>query len=133
MNALLEAIYKLVIAEPHGVFYHSISGRFTYGEAIEGCQYPYAVFFGLASVPEDTFDEEIDEISFQVNIVSNSRDYTEAGRIVEECRELLDEKVLIVTGCRDVTIRRESPIPPWKNGDEWVASITFTGLLQKEN
>ena len=60
MNAFFNALYALFIAledEAHNAFYTSVCGRFSYGDAVDQSAKPYAVFFGLNSVPVDTFSE----------------------------------------------------------------------------
>ncbi len=124
-----QAIYTHFSKEPHNEFYNLVGGRFSYGEAEQGCASPYAVYFGVASGNEDTFQETIDDESFQVNVYANTA--AEAMRAAKACRGYFDGAVLVVPSSRDVTLDRELITPPMKNGDEWMASIGFNTLIQE--
>ena len=132
MNELFKSIYAYSIAEPHNAFYIATGGRLYYGDAPQGCSKPYAVFFGVVSVPDDTFSEEIDNISIQFNCYSSLNSPVEAGELLKKCRALFDDTTLTVTGSKDVQLLREMSTPPWKNGDMWITSIEFN-LLKQEN
>ena len=132
MNELFKSIYSLFAAEPHNAFYTAIGGRLYYGEAPQECTKPYAVFFGVAAVPENTFTEEIDDISIQFNCYSGLSSAIEAGELLKKCRDLFDGTELTVTGNRDIKLSRELSTPAWKNGDAWITSIEFTLFMQED-
>lgn len=132
MNELFKSIYSYFIAEPHNDFYTAVGGRLYYGEAPQECARPYAVFFGVSSVPDDTFSEELDDISVQFNCYSANNSPIEAGELLQTCRAVFDKAELIVVGSRDVQLFREFSTPPWKNGDTWVVSIEFSILIQED-
>ena len=131
MNEFFNAIYEKTTEKPYSDFYTSIGGRFTYGEAMEQCGFSYAVFFGLPASNADTFCEEIEDLTFQVNIYAKT--YPEAGKILGYCRALFHDQTLSVSGYRDVTLTRGLEVPPVKDGDKWRATIEFNGLLQTED
>ena len=132
MNEIFKSIYSYFSAEPHNAFYTAIGGRLFYGEAPQGGTEPYAVFFGVAAVPDDTFTEELDDISIQFNCYSGSSSPSEAGELLKKCRDLFDGAKLTVVGNRDIKLFRELSTPPWKNGDAWITSIEFTLLMQED-
>lgn len=131
MNELFKSIYSYFIAEPHNAFYTALGERLYYGEAPQECAKPYAVFHGVAAMPDDTFGEELDDISIQFNCYSGSSSPTEAGELLKKCRDLFDGTELTVTGNKDVKLFRELSVPAWKNGETWITSIGFTLLLQE--
>ena len=91
MNEFFKSIYTHfteLIEAVHNDFYIGIGGRLYYGYAKQECAKPYAVFFGVSSVPNDTFSEIIDDISIQFNIYSDLRSFTEAGSLQKKCRAL---------------------------------------------
>ncbi len=136
MNELFKAIYEHFTEEieaVHNDFYIGMGGRLYYGYATQECAKPYAVFFGVSSVPDDTFSETIDDISIQFNIYSGLYSYTEAGSLQKKCRALYDGVTLEVVGNRDITLTRSMSIPPWKeNEDTWIATIEFENLIQED-
>ncbi len=131
MNELFKSINAYFISEPHNAFYTAVAGRLYYGDAPQNCSKPYAVFFGVSSVPDDTFSEEIDDISIQFNCYSDSSSPIESGELLTKCRTLFDDAVLDVTGNRDVQLLRNFSTPPWKNEDVWITSIEFNLLMQE--
>lgn len=132
MNELFKSIYSYFAAEPHNAFYTVIGGRLYYGQAPQECAKPYGVYFGVAAVPDDTFGEEIDDISIQFNLYSDNSSPIEAGELLKKCRDHFDGAKLTVVGNRDVQLFRELSTPPWKNGDTWITSIEFTLLMQED-
>ncbi len=132
MNELLKSIYSYFIAEPHNAFYTALGGRLFCGEAPQEGVTPYSVFFGVAAVPEDTFGEEIDDISIQFNHYSGSSSPSEAGELLKKCRDLFDRAELTVVGKKDVQLFRELSTPAWKNGETWITSIEFTLFMQED-
>lgn len=135
MNELFKAIYghfTELIEAVHNDFYLGIGGRLYYGQAPQECTKPYAVFFGVSSMPDDTFSETIDDISIQFNIYSDLRSFTEAGILQKKCRDLYDGMTLEVVDSRDIILRRSLSIPAWKeNEDTWITSIEFENLIQE--
>ncbi|WP_320055746.1 hypothetical protein [Desulfuromonas thiophila] len=129
MNAFFNALHALFATEPHNAFYSAIGGRFSYGEALPQGAKPYAVFFGVTSLPTDTFSEELDDFSFQVNVYGSGT-YQEVAVILSHCRALFDGAVLTVNGY-DIMITREMQTPPWRDGDLWAAAIEFSTIIQE--
>ena len=129
MNNLITAIYTLFSTTND--FNTNLGGRLYYGKTPQKCEYPYAVYFGVTSSPEDTFGEEIDEVSFQFNIYSDENSSVEVSNLLTDCRNLFDKKDLEVTGSKDVYLTREFSTPPWNNDEIWVSSIEFSTLIQE--
>lgn len=136
MNELFKAIYThftALIEASHNDFYVGLGGRLYYGQAPQECAKPYAIFFGVTSVPDDTFSETIDDISIQFNIYSDLRSYTEAGSLQKKCRALYDGATLEVVENRDITLMRSLSVPPGKEDEAtWIASIEFENLIQED-
>lgn len=131
MNNLFKSIYSHFIDTPHNDFYNSLNGRLYYGMAPQSCDYPYAVYFGVTSTPEDTLTEEIDEVTIQFNVYSELNTSTESGELLNQCRALFDKQDLEVTGSKDIYLTREFSTPSWRNGEVWVSSIEFSTLIQE--
>ena len=135
MNELFKSIvthFTEIIEAVHNDFYIGLGGRLYYGHAPQECAKPYAIFWNVASVPDDTFSETIDDISIQFNIYSDLYSYTEAGSLLQKCRALYDGAALEVVGSRDIILTRSMSIPPWKeNEDTWISTIEFENLIQE--
>lgn len=129
MDNFFKAIYAKISGSD---FATATGGRFSYGGANAGTAYPYATYFGLPSTNEDTFAEEIDGMSIQINIYSDKSSPIEAMQILKNCRAIFDGAVIVSTGNRSAILNREMETPPWKNDDIWVVSIEFNASLQKD-
>jgi hypothetical protein len=131
MIEFFNALYALFIAtedDAHNDFYNAVEGRFSYGETLPRGPKPYAVFFGVSCLPADTFTENLDDLSFQVNCYAKQH-YREAGQVVRKCRDLFDGATVTVNGY-EIRIRRDMETPPWRDGELWCASIEFNALIQ---
>lgn len=129
MKDFFTAVYSLGTSD--NGFSTAIDKRFYYGMAPQDCGMPYAVFFGVSETPEDTFTEDIDEMSFQINIYSDKASAGEVMDIYKKCRTLFDSAVVQVGGF-DVLLEREMSTPAWRDGDLWCVSVEFTAMVQGE-
>jgi hypothetical protein len=135
MINFFKAIQAYFDATPHNTFYTALGGRFEYGESDQqgaGGARPYAVYFGLPFITADTFSEDTDEGSFQINIYSDNSSSGESMTLLGLCKDLFDGVVLSPTGYRDVRLVKEMETPAWKSGEDWVTSIEFSILLQED-
>lgn len=128
MMNFLKAVYTLI--KTINAFNTAIGGRVYYGEAPQEGAMPYAVYFGLPFNEENSFTEDLDDVSFQINVYSDLDSPLSSGDIIEKARALLDGATLTVTGADPITLMREIQTPPWKDGDNWVSTITFNGFLE---
>lgn len=127
MNAFFQAIQTLF--ETTNTFNTALSGEFYYAEALGGSM-PYAVYFGMPGIPEGTWSNDIDDVSFQVNCFASTA--SEAGELLTKCRSLFDGSSLTITGYQNMKLQIEMFTPPWRDGDRWVVSAEFQGYLIKE-
>lgn len=127
MNEFFKAIQTLF--ETDNDFNTALDGEFTFA-VDEGLVYPYAVYFGMPGVPEGTWTNDIDDVSFQVNCYAKTPG--EAGELLTKCRALFDGASLTVTGYQDVKLQIQMFTPPWRDGDRWAASAEFQAYLIEE-
>lgn len=128
MNVFFQAIQAHFDAEPRNDFYSALNGEFYYGEAL-GRASEYAVYFGLPGVPEDTWSDSINDVSFQVNCYAPSP--AQAGELLEKCLLLFSGSALQINGYQDVWLKTEMFTPPWRDGERWASSAEFQGYLIK--
>ena len=112
-------------------FKAALTGGFYYSQAPNGCSYPYAVYSFFGVTPEDTFSEEINDVSIQINIYSEKSSSTECFNLVDYCKSLFTGAVLTVLTHENVTLIKEKETPPMKVNDEWMGVLEFSCFLQE--
>ena len=76
-----------------------IGGRFFDTQAIEGAEYPYAVYMIVSGYPEKTFTEDFEVALIQFSLFSATpNDSTEIETMFNHLKTLFDECALSVTG-----------------------------------
>jgi len=125
-------VYKMIHEHLKGAdFYEQLDGRLYFGEAKQNGGSPYAVLFGVSIDIEDTFEEDIKELVFQVNIYSDSTSALEVLSLARSGLDALDGAVLYVPGYRKAGVTNSFQSPPLKGDGFWTVSLEFTTILQK--
>lgn len=104
MNALLAAIMTKTTGSALST---AVGGRIYLDEAPHGAAFPYVVFRIVASRPEDTFTEAVEDTLLQFSLFSESAGATEITGIYANLTALFDRCALAITGSRHIEIRRQ--------------------------
>lgn len=137
MNALRTGIFSLFSAGCD--FWNDISGRLYFTEAEEGAELPYALFFFVSDVDDDTFTENMREVYVQFSLFSGSSSPAEILDLDLHLTALFKDKVFSVSGWTVVSMRRISGSGPIYNaadveagtGFYWQFDSDYTILLNK--
>ena len=95
MKNLSAAIYSKVTGS---AFSTSIGGRFYKGRAPQGATWPYAVYYIISDVPDNTFTDSIEDVIVQFTIFSKASGTTEILDIAANMESLFDDSTFSVTG-----------------------------------
>lgn len=76
----------------------SVGERIYLDRAPEAAAFPYVVFYVITGMPDDTFQDRIDEILVQFSILSTSRGAAEITGIYNNLTALFDNATLTITG-----------------------------------
>lgn len=125
-----------------GSFYNDIGGRLFYGQAPEGTNLadgPYAIFFPVSDVDDDTFTENMKEIYIQFSLFSGDSSPATIMDMDTHLTTLFKDKVFTVSGWTVVTMRRISGNGPIYNsadvepgtGFYWQTDVDFTVSVNK--
>lgn len=127
---LFKSIYSLYTAAPANDFYTATGGQFEVSRAQDGWSDNFAVIQGVDSTPDDCFRIDLDDVYFQVNVFSTTRNG--CWSLIEKCRALFDNANVIPSGYYQTTIHRGQQVYPlWNEDDElWQATIEFRCKLQ---
>lgn len=75
-----------------------VGGRIYLDVAPDGAQFPYVVFFVVASTPEDTFKNDIDDTLVQFSLFSASPSATEITTMYGYLKAIFDDAALSISG-----------------------------------
>lgn len=124
MNNLLSSIFAKFI--PGTDLYDALQGRLYYYRAPEGCTADYGIYFAYAASTEDTFSQDIEEVSLQFSFFSET--LAGCNDLVRYCRALYHASVLS-TG---QTMQRVFITPARRSGGDdtanWQSDIEFNIL-----
>jgi len=95
MQALSTAIYGKLAGSSLDT---DIGGRLFKGEAPQGSQLPYVVFFIVSNVPEYPGGKTIEQVLLQFSLFSSASGSTEIETMLTHLRSLYDDVVLTITG-----------------------------------
>ena len=87
-------------------FATSIGGRLYKGRAPQNPTWPYAVYFIVSDVPQDTFTEGIEEVRVQFSIFSKASSSTEIEDAFASLWALFDDCVLSITSATHLSMTR---------------------------
>lgn len=94
MNNLLTAIYSKFTGSTLST---AVGGRIYLDEAPENTAYPYVVYQIISSVPEDHFNEYLDNTLIQFSLFSDSRSASEVSTLYGYLKTLFDDATLTIT------------------------------------
>ena len=84
-----------------------IANRMFKGQADEGTDYPYAIFFVVTDMPERTFSEDFQDVVVQFSLFSITSGTTEIENMYADLNTLYDDKTpFAVTGSTMIWMRR---------------------------
>ena len=107
MNALLTAIWTKLSAS---TLYTYVGGRISLDNAYQGTVYPYVVYFPVASNPDDTFKEKIEDTLIQFSLFSTSTSASEISTMYGYLQTALDDTALTITGYTHLWLVRRNLI-----------------------
>ena len=87
-------------------FWTDINGRLFDTEAPDNTEMPFAVYFIVSDVNEDTFTEETHEVHIQFSLFSDKSSSAEIKDMETHLATMLKDKVFTVSGWTVVTTRR---------------------------
>jgi hypothetical protein len=108
--------------EYRGGFWQDVGGRLFDTEAPQKAQFPYAVYFIVSDVSNDTFSERIDNVSIQFSLFSNASGTGEIKDMETHLADLFKNKAF--------TVEDETIIEMWRlqaNGPYRVPADTEEG------
>lgn len=112
-------------------FFTAVGGRFTYHTAKQGWPTPYCVYWGEMAVARNTGTGSIEDVPVRFKMVASSP--AQAGSILTQCLTQFNRAQLAVEGQPlNVILRRNYKVPPYKDGEDWVADIEFSCWMQGE-
>ncbi len=113
MDALRTGIYT--VFNTSNDFNTDVSGRLFFGEAPDGTNLsdgPYAIFFFVSDVDDDTFSENMKEVYVQFSFFSGDSSPAAILKMDKDLTTLFKDTVFAVTGWTVVTMRRISGSGP---------------------
>jgi len=114
-----------------------ISNRLFKGQAPDGAEYPYAVYFVVTNTPERTFSEDFRNPTVQFSLFSSTSGSTEVENMETDLEALYDEQPMTITGATLVWMRlvnstganKEDHITPSGTQSVWVIHADFEILM----
>ena len=137
MDALRTGIYT--IFNTTNDFNTDVSGRLFFGAAPDGMEMPYAIFFYVSDVDEDTFTENMKEVYVQFSLFSGDSSPANILKADKDLTALFKDTIFTVTGWTVVTMRRISGSGPINvpadteagTGKYWQFDSDYTILISK--
>lgn len=108
-----------------GDFYNDVSGRLFHGEAPEGVEYPYAVFFIISDTDDDTFSEELQDIYIQFSLFSGASSSAEILDMNTHLKTMFNKTQFAVTGNTVIIMNRLQTNGPTYTPADVVAGTGF--------
>lgn len=103
----MDELFKAIISKLSGsALSADVSGRIYLDMVPEKPTFPYVVFFVVSSAPDDTFQEQMDDVLIQFSLFSESTSPAEIADMFEDCRTLFDNCTLSITGSTFVRMGR---------------------------
>lgn len=94
MKNLTTAIYGKMTSATD--FYSDIGGRLYKGEAPQGAEFPYAVYFVVSDIPEYPGNKTIEWVLVQFSLFSSASGSTEVENMLTHLRSLYDNCSLTI-------------------------------------
>lgn len=119
-------------------FYTDIGGRLYKGRAPEGAAFPYAVFFVVSDVPDDTFKDNIEDVLIQFSLFSSTPSSGEIEDMFAHLKALYDDCVLTITGNTLIWMIRgvaqllsEEETTPSGTQNVWHYTVDYSIVMEK--
>ncbi len=94
MNNLLTAIMTKISGSNLS---SDVGGRVYLDQAPDACEMPYIVFFIVSDVPDNTFEEFLEDILIQFSLFSSSSSATEITTMYTDLKALFDDCSFLIT------------------------------------
>jgi hypothetical protein len=120
----LMTLFNALIAGVHNAFWLDINGRLFFKKAPSGISLadgPYAIFFSISDVNDDTFTEEIRDDYIQFSLFSGESSDDKILDMDEHLTALLNGKSYTITGAQVTILRQQG------NGPNAVSETTEMG------
>ena len=142
MNAITTGLMTVFNAAPGGVknsFWTDINGRLYDTEAPDNTEMPFAVYFIVSDVDNDTFSENMKEVYIQFSLFSDKSSSAEIKDMDTHLTALFKDTKFTVTGWTVDVMKRvmgNGPHVEWKDvesgtGRFWQTDIDFVILVNK--
>lgn len=86
----------------------AVGGRIYEGQAPESAAFPNVVLMIIASIPDDTFTEALEQTVIQFSLRSTSQGLTEIATLHAALQALFDDAILTVTNGVNVMTTRDT-------------------------
>ena len=142
MKAITTGLMTVFNAAPGGVnnaFWTDINGRLFDTEAPDNTELPFAVYFIISDVDDDTFSENMKEVYIQFSLFSDKSSSAEIKDMDSHLTALFKDIKFTVTGWTVDVMKRvmgNGPHVEWKDveagtGRFWQTDIDFVILVNK--
>ncbi len=112
-------------------FKTAMNSRFYNTVAPVNATKPHAVFAVIAAANKNTFTEYVDDILLKISIFDETQSKLTINDHVKKCTALFDKAIIQVTGCEQITMRRENIVTPFQDEFKvWNAHIYYTFLFE---
>lgn len=129
MRALTTALFAKAAGS---AFNTAVGSRFYESQAPDETAYPYAVYFVVSSVPDNTFSEKIEDTLVQFSLYSSAPSSGEVKDICAALRSLYDDCALTISGSEllwmvwsNTTLTREEHTTPEGMSDVWACHVDY--------
>jgi hypothetical protein len=143
LKNITQGLITLFNAAPGGVnnsFWTAVNGRLFDTEAPDNTELPFAVYFVVSDVDEDTFSENMKEVYVQFSLFSDKSSSAEIKDMDTHLTSLFKDKVFTVSGWTVVTTKRVAGNGPHVNpadveagtGRYWQTDVDFQITVSKD-
>jgi hypothetical protein len=136
MKALSTAIYSKASAS--GAFWTKIGGRFYKVVAPATATFPYVVFKMISDDTDNTFREELEDVTYQFSIFSADSSSLQVEEIYDLLKSVFDKCSLSITGNTHIhMLRNHSELiadernNPNGSGWVWHYAVDYNIIMQK--
>ena len=105
IDTLLTALASKITGS---AFSDGVVGRVWLDSSLPNPEYPYVLYQVISGSPNDTFAEDLEDVSVQFSIFSTSSSAAEIAAIYNNLETLFDDCVLTISGSVNIWTIRES-------------------------
>jgi hypothetical protein len=136
MDALRIGIFSLFTAASD--FYADVAGRLYFGDAPEGTEMPYALFFYVSDTNDDVFSGQGKEVYVQFSLFSGDSSPAAILKMDTDLTAMFKDKTFTATGWTVINMKRVQGSGPIYNsadveagtGFYWQSDIDFVVTCQ---